>query len=89
MNTKVISVHVKQEHIDAGCKYRNDCCAIANALRAQGYPNARVFSTGIDLAGRDRFEDEIPNSIRVRRFIKKFDAGKPVKPFSFRLVVPA
>lgn len=82
-------VRVTKEHIKLGKKHSCSKCPVALALdlhedsRAiQGTSYYEVNSNNILLKA---FNQELcfkpPNS--VIEFIKKFDSGKPVKPFNF------
>ena len=77
-------ISVTQEDIDKGVLSSIDDCAIAIALRRKvgGYGIAKSYVfTALGSVVR------LPNN--ARRFIAKFDAGLPVKPFNFRLNVEA
>lgn len=87
-------INVEQKHIDAGT-YEPESCPIALALRDQvhhmKYPS--VWADGdIQFNGRFYASASWPlyqtrASRRVQQFIKHFDNGKPVEPFSFNLKV--
>jgi hypothetical protein len=88
--TKVITVHVTQTHIDHGV--RRDCyrCPVAQALvsttRRRGQLDWRfaVEDNRIELDNDVAwFRATITN--KLRRWIKRFDEGKKVKPFTVTL----
>lgn len=89
-----MKVDVTQDHIDNGVPL--DCyqCPVASAVedalgrRAINQEWIRVGGEAIwlvthDAGGRHATPYHIPRS--VRRFIARFDAGKPVQPFTFIL----
>lgn len=90
-----LKVNVTCKHIEAGIKLNVGKCPIALALieafRAlDDKNNARWISVIVDSSEvtieRDKRLDEIwalPDS--ASRFISRFDAGKPVKPFTFSM----
>lgn len=78
-----ITIRVTQDHIDRGMEGNINLCPIAQAIRAcTEYPYAWVGSIKwyTSVGGESMM---LPR--KARRFIKRFDAGKPVKPFSFKL----
>jgi hypothetical protein len=86
------TVSVTAEHIAKG--FPGDCgdCPVWHAITAAipGLAYLRVRYLDIDV--RPRPEDdlviiEIPDG--VARFIRAFDVGRPVEPFTFELDYPA
>lgn len=78
-------ITVTAEDIRFGKKRNSGKCPVAFALH-RVFPKARVYITKekgtawFDKCGKKSCLDA-PRS--VGRFIKRFDAGKPVQPFSF------
>jgi len=76
-----MKIYVNRRHIRDGVRANVISCPIAMALTEQlGVGNLKVSDCEIVL-GKTRFT--CPT--RVARFICKFDAGEPVKPFAFFL----
>jgi len=62
-------------------------CMLARTIREAGYPDAAVFLTTVWLDGTQKTEVKLsPRAIEQR---KRFDQGKPIQPFYFRLRVPS
>lgn len=93
-----ILVHVTQDHIDKGCKGDSDNCPVALALLNAGVLTPVVYAPSLGplgglaglwpVAGGTAYLDiavHMPRS--VERFIGRFDDGKPVKPFTFKLKI--
>lgn len=85
-------VHVTQEHIDNGYAYDDRECPIAHACSDVGLNRPSVDWTYVMYRECDcrtcfckRHKAYLPRS--AQRFIKRFDTGKPVKPFNFFLKV--
>jgi hypothetical protein len=83
--TKQLVVKVCQGDINSGVPENATSCPIARALRSivkdvNGY---EVLQDQIQIRGKIM---ALPKS--ARKFIKKFDAGDPVKPFNFRVKLP-
>lgn len=87
---KKIKIHVTSEHIKNGKVCLADACPIYLALEERtGDTNIRVRSDHVaritapsDIMGVvSRRIATLPRS--ARRFIRKFDMGKPVQPFTF------
>lgn len=78
-------IKVTQKHIDKGEAGYVAQCPIALALREAGYKRA-----GVSL-GRWSYEDgHSPrimhkNTHSMSRFVRRFDRGLPVVPFTFRV----
>ena len=81
-----IKVRVTAQHIAFGKKANYDSCPVALALaEAVGAtPTTTGVATTIDLPGHR----DLPLPERVSQWVSDFDAGKPVKPFTFTLRVP-
>lgn len=75
-----IRVKVKQDHIDNGEMNDAVACPIALSLGEMGFGDVEVQATEVKFG---EFSTKLP--LRARRFIGRFDAGKPVKPFAFIL----
>ena len=90
---KTITINIEQKHIKKGRKSDVNYCPIAMALREQ-------FNLGKDMDAVSVNDDEITiyksNGFFFRftwdtlpkiaeSFINKFDGGKKVKPFKFKL----
>lgn len=76
-------IHVRRRHIERGRPESPSGCPIALAIRQQfdiAPPRVDVSVYGIVL-GYTSFD--CPTI--AQRFIARFDAGKPVKPFAFVL----
>lgn len=76
-----LKVRVTRDDIRNGRK--NDCarCPVARAVRRLGYAKIAVCPSEI-LVNRPT-QQTFRNPQKARRFINAFDAGKPVKPFTF------
>lgn len=86
-------IHVTQEHIkaartDAG--YTGHTCPVARAVEDAGLSNngTRVTEDSIQLNYYDFNSQRISAPRSVRRFVNRFDQGKPVQPFNFYVAVP-
>lgn len=86
-----MTIHITQEDIDNGVARSCIKCPIALALNRQAQLNFIYVDT------RDRFSrcvveydifKEIDLPHKAFLFMKAFDQGKPVKPFSFELEIP-
>lgn len=71
-------ITVTAEHIKLGEPFTAEYCPIALALREKFKDAVIVGSSGYDI-GTHRY----PLPTRAKRFVSKFDQGKPVAPFSF------
>lgn len=83
---------VTQEDIDHGARLDGGYnCPVALCIRRAGYSEVRVLPLTISLShpvGRlGVITRKLRTPIRVTRFIRRFDSGKPVKPFNFRLLI--
>ena len=73
-------IKVRLEHIERGTDSPFEC-AVALALReALGDGDVVVFEHVIQIGSGERRRPPV----RAVRFIRRFDDGKPVKPFRFR-----
>lgn len=79
-----IKISVTQEHIGEGSMRNPYHCPIALACKSTGLVIKAVKSTQIVLPEWGH----IPLPRSAKRFISKFDNGKPVKPFNFVLEIP-
>lgn len=88
-----IKVQVTDAHIKSGTRKNPEFCPIARALRNTillGY-KVRTGTLDIDRArprNRRLIQQERTLPLKARNFIKKFDLGAKVKPFTFFLNVP-
>lgn len=81
----LIKVKVTKDHIERGEKETDDRCPVALAI-SELDPNATVSVCDDDIwFGYPPEYGEYPTPEKVRRFIKHFDAGLPVRPFTFEL----
>jgi hypothetical protein len=82
MEHKPIKVSVTQKDIDSGCPIDKCGCPVALALkRALG--NGQSIQVGNFAVDIDGGRAHLP--LEAIAFVKAFDMGKPVKPFSFEL----
>ncbi len=85
---RFIVVNVTFEDIVLGDPGSTDTCPVALALQRR-FPDASVYSTGIDLDGLDGpGAPSIPLTRSLEAFINDVDAGEDVKPKRFRIRVP-
>lgn len=87
---KKFVVHVIEDDIKNGVKKSGTRCPIARACRAAGIERPEVGNSMILFGRRDsrglkpgRFN----NTKKIERFIRDFDDGKHVRPFSFEIRV--
>lgn len=78
-------VKVLQRHIERGERGHGAECPIALALKSVGFTNLTVLSTKWWCR---EFVGQAPFSKNVTKFVRAFDAGKPVHPFTFRTRKP-
>lgn len=79
------TVNITADNIAKGKPSRSGGCPVALALKAEGFHAIGVgFSFGLFKLGKIQFSFGIPR--KVENFIHRFDDGKSVKPFSFRLI---
>lgn len=82
--TKTITVRVTKRRIEDGEPGSGKFCAVAMALKPR-YPSVDADTDEIELDHGDR----VPTPERVARFMERYDASKRVRPFTFKLKVPA
>ena len=78
-------IEVKQKHIDNGQKFRSVRCPVALAAKETVGPEVQLIF-GPDyfvVAGHPRARYDLP--LEVQDFIRAFDDGLPVQPFTFEL----
>lgn len=84
MTTKIIQV--KQIDINSGVRKKAQYCPIARALKRHGFKHVSVgFVYMTYVSNTVYYSVTLPK--RVRTFINRFDTGRPVKPFSFKIEV--
>ena len=82
------TIHVTEECIKNGRRYDSRYCPIALAIH-NALPEEREVAVGPITARLGKLEDrpflrtQLPNI--ARKFVRDFDIGSRVKPFSFRL----
>lgn len=86
---KKIRVKVTKRDIKLGLREDMTRCPVALALHHRKFKAANVCYNLISLDGLWYRPESIPSPKSVERFVKRFDAGKPVRPFSFTLKIPA
>ncbi len=78
-------IKVTQDDINTGIKNSYHCCPVSRAVKRQTNSQL-VFTTYRKIIlSKDCKKLVFSASRSVQRFIKKFDDGKPVKPFNFKL----
>ena len=86
MKTKTI--RVLRRHIKAGKLGESERCPIALAAKNAGFKGGRVS----DVYDGDHWyldkDKKIIIPTKAKNFAERFDRGKPVKPFSFKVRVP-
>lgn len=88
-----VKVQVTRKHIQKGVRCAVSSCPVANAVRdffsERGVVLRYVHVLGDQIAfrrfGRCEPEEIFGQSVRTRRFIKRFDALCKVEPFAFFL----
>ncbi len=82
MKTKTFTVHVKRKHILKGSQMDPKRCPVARALRdIKGLEKATTCGASVDI--NYRLAGYLPQKAKL--WIANFDAGKDMKPFSFRV----
>jgi DNA gyrase inhibitor GyrI len=77
-----MKINVCQEHINRGERKRCDRCPIALAVKDKlESKDINVNAMGIFVGLYCQFKWHLPKS--AQKFIKRFDAGGHVKPFTF------
>ena len=77
-------IRVTQRDIKMGVPGVVSGCAVALALSRQLKPRRKLAVSVGDTYDIRGIENDIPLPKKVQRFITKFDASEPVKPFTFR-----
>lgn len=80
-----LKVRVLKRNIAKGIQHDPKRCPIACRLKEMGFADVTVFVAHMILAAGGSKQDVSPPTT-ARLFIKRFDEGKPVKPFSFSLL---
>ncbi len=76
-------ISVTQDHIRRGERYMCMRCPVAIAIREQtGNEFVKVNKTNIRMGQKSQRID-----LRIRNWIKDFDVGNEVEPFSFELTL--
>lgn len=81
-----MTIHVTQAHIDNGTAKSCEFCPVAEAVREDSGVDCVVSSIGLTLfpaGGKPWVSLFLPSE--AKRFIRSFDRGLPVEPFSFEL----
>lgn len=79
-----MKVKVTQKHIDNGNPTGATSCAISLAIKSRfWFPRFHEVITGVCFCYIDKHPYKLP--YEAMTFIKNFDNGKPVKPFTFKL----
>lgn len=79
-----ITIDVTQEHIDYGEAGNSESCPIALMLKEQGYKDVSVGDECMFQYEGIEWWAPLPN-IAIN-FIKEFDDGNKVEPFSFEIL---
>ena len=86
--SKYIEVSVTETRIAKGRPGCGYACPIALALRGAGFRKAEVYGYKVWFDGRrDSGRTRLLPS-PARRFVERFDSGKSVRPFTFKLKRP-
>jgi len=75
-----IELNITSWDISKGYRGSPDACPASRAYRKHGF-QAYVGKATTSIYGEDGDCVIIPHTSAMKRFIKDFDAGKPVKPF--------
>jgi hypothetical protein len=78
-------LHVTEKHIKDGAPRDAFTCPIALGMKELGYHDACVGSTHYTVNGRNPRRTCMTKV--MKEFIRKFDAGKKVKPATFRISI--
>lgn len=81
-----MKIHITQEHINLG--ERGSCTSdpLALALTTAGYIGVWVSPTSVHFTDKEfGYRHEVPLSPEVLDFIKAFDNGEIVLPFTFEM----
>ena len=82
-----LKIQVKQKHIKAGRINDGGNCPIALACRDAAIVCPNVSTMWISYRGSDYYRRSTPLPQKAIEFVDNFDNGKPVKPFSFVVVL--
>ncbi len=84
----IVTIEVTQADIDAGV--REDCglCPVARAVSRSTKQDVSVYDVCLTLWDRGTRSTQIGLPADVRQFVKMFDAGESVRPFSFTIDLP-
>jgi hypothetical protein len=83
-NKTEVIVNVTASHIKRGVSGDSSSCPVALALRGKKYTFISV-NDEIEFVNRSGSIVTVPSPKSVAKFIDRFDDGKKVKPFSFKL----
>lgn len=75
---------VTQEHIDRGRRGSPSFCPVAEAVRWYGIAWPHINQESIR-GVRQGLSVDIPTTSRLATWIRRFDAGLPVSPATFRI----
>lgn len=81
-----MTINVTQEHISKGKRYAWECpiaLALKDAICRWCGPN--VGTNYIGFYDKSEIRHIVETPVAAQEFIRKFDNGKPVKPFSFEI----
>jgi len=79
---KLLKIDVRKTNIRKGIRSTPKLCPIALAGRRVSHKEVVVDGTYLSLTcGDEELSYTLPK--KARRFVDRFDAGKPVKPFTF------
>ena len=82
-----MKIEVNREDIESGVRADCDLCPVALAIVRSAEVGCEVGSYFVTLfAGSGKKMVELP--LPAMRFIQRFDACKPVSPFTFDLEIP-
>ena len=82
-----VRVEVTQEDIEKGKRKAGWACPIARAIKRR-VPQSRRRDVFVEHALWEVGYHVRPLPRTAQRFVKRFDAGEPVKPFAFMTEVP-
>jgi len=85
-------MQVRQEHIDKGIREKCGSCPIALAINEHLVDGviSNVRYSRVDLVKNEVYlVEELRLPPEASRFIRSFDNGEQVQPFSFELEIPA
>lgn len=81
-----LKINVTQQNIIKGRKYTSKSCPIALAFKEAGIKKVEVKNLQFLLRkSEDSIMYDLPRM--ARKFIRAFDEGRPVKPFSFNVKI--